>query len=516
MPERQLVVAYLDPNVAGTGGDTLISGTLPAGWTVNGTVQGNLCMVANEWQHWRVLLADRNATEKTFTIGSNANCEVALLARDGVWRTTAPRVLATRFVRLTGASRADLAVRCSNDSTLMINNTVIANVLVDGAGDTTVGPWSDGATGTTWSADRPAYLRDLRGETSVHSETVGMSARTINSRSFDPDVPTFTLPADQVQSWSLNGANVHPFHLHVYHVQSQNCTGAYEPGEYFDTIANACTVRFDLNAATSTVYEGRTILHCHILDHEDLGAMGWLDTVGGLPPPAFPDDASLVSPYAESYAEGTIDWCSADGQCDDGDACDGAESCAADGTCSAGEAPDCDDGNACTVDSCDPVAGCLHAPTCPILLATEDFESGTWSGGTGWSDASWTVTGDAALLTTEAPHAGVWHARLRRVTGKIQRRVRRRNASNVHLTLWAKVSSFEDTDRADVKVSLGGGVFATVKTFTAADSDDLWHLVDLDLSALALPTTFKVVFDANMSAVDDRLYIDDIRVDGVR
>ena len=105
---------------------------------------------------------------------------------------------------------------------------------------------------------------------------------------------------------------------------------------------------------------------------------------------------------------------------------------------------------------------------------------------------------------------------MRRVTGKLQRRARLRNASNVHLKFWAKVSSFEGADSADVEVSLGGGVFATVKTFTAADSDGLWHLHDLDLSGLALPATFKVVFDANMSAIDDSWYLDDIRIDGVR
>jgi len=79
MTERQLVIAYLDPGVAGTGGDTLMSGTLTPTWTVNGMVQGNFCAPQNEWQHWRVLLADRVATEKTLSVGSN--CEVALLAR---------------------------------------------------------------------------------------------------------------------------------------------------------------------------------------------------------------------------------------------------------------------------------------------------------------------------------------------------------------------------------------------------------------------------------------------------
>ena len=51
--------------------------------------------------------------------------------------------------------------------------------------------------------------------------------------------------------------------------------------------------------------------------------------------------------------------------CANGDLCDGSETCQA-GTCSAGPPLDCDDGDACTADSCDAVLGCEHAPiTCP-------------------------------------------------------------------------------------------------------------------------------------------------------
>lgn len=302
MTERQIVIGYLNPNVAGTGGDTIVGGTLTPGYTVNGLVQGAFCAPQNEWQHWRVLLADASNSEKTVAVG--ANCEVALLARDGVWRTTVPKVLTTRSVVLTGASRADLAVRCSNDSVITLNGSTIANVYVSGAGNATVGPYSNGSTGTTWSAIRPAYLRDLRSvpPSQINSQTVKMGARTINGSKFDHNVPTFTLPASKVQSWKVSGNNQHPFHLHVYHFQAQDCSGDYENGEYFDTITSACSVRFDLNAATSSVYEGMTMMHCHILDHEDQGAMGWLDTVGGLPPPTFPADTGVSPPYALKYA----------------------------------------------------------------------------------------------------------------------------------------------------------------------------------------------------------------------
>jgi FtsP/CotA-like multicopper oxidase with cupredoxin domain len=296
MAERQLVVAFLDPAAAGTGGDTLLAGTLAPTWTVNGTKQGNLCTTANEWQHWRVLLADRDATTKTLGVG--ATCAVMLLARDGVWRTTAPKALPTGSISLTGASRADLAVRCTDDSTITINGTAIANVLVSGTGNTTVGPFSSGSSGSTWSAIRPAYLRDLRGVTDVNTETINMGARTLNGAKFDPAVPTFALPADKVQNWTIKGNTQHPFHLHVYHVQAVNCGGSFEPGEYYDTLTDPCDVRFDLNAATSRVFEGKAIMHCHILEHEDQGAMGWLDVAGGVPPPAFPAGTSYSVKYS--------------------------------------------------------------------------------------------------------------------------------------------------------------------------------------------------------------------------
>jgi FtsP/CotA-like multicopper oxidase with cupredoxin domain len=296
MTERQLAVGFLDPGVAGTGGDTLMAGTLAPTWTVNGNVGGNLCAPVNEWQHWRVLLADRDAKTKTLSVG--AGCEVALLARDGVWRTVAPKALTNNSIDLTGASRADLAVRCSADSAITVNGTTVANIYADEAlpANQTVGPWANGATGGTWSAVRPSYLRDLRNETQIESRSVNMGARTINGSKWDPDVPNFSIPTGSVQELSIKGATQHPYHQHVYHLQMNGACGAFEDGEYYDTIAGSCTARFDLSGASS-VYDGRTVMHCHILSHEDQGAMGWMDIIGGSQPPSFPDPANQQALY---------------------------------------------------------------------------------------------------------------------------------------------------------------------------------------------------------------------------
>ena len=291
MTERQLVIAYLDPDVAGTGGDTLISGTLSPTWTINGKVNGTLVMPPDTWQHWRVLLADRDARMKTVSVGSQ--CELALMARDGVWRTTVPKPLSTNSIKLTGASRADIAVRCGGDTSLFVGTRAVANVVVQGNGDSVPSPYDE--SGFTWSSQRPGYLRDLRSVTPAHSETINMGARTINGSKWDHMVPNFTLQANGVQEFILKGATNHPFHLHIYHVQVQSACGEFEAGEYYDVLASNCTLRFDLSQTYSTPYSGRTVMHCHILEHEDQGAMGWANVIGGQPPPTFPGDSTYTA-----------------------------------------------------------------------------------------------------------------------------------------------------------------------------------------------------------------------------
>jgi cysteine-rich repeat protein len=55
--------------------------------------------------------------------------------------------------------------------------------------------------------------------------------------------------------------------------------------------------------------------------------------------------------------------CTENAECDNLNVCDGVETCdLGNHVCVAGEVPNCDDRDACTVDSCDPTAGCVTAP----------------------------------------------------------------------------------------------------------------------------------------------------------
>ena len=51
-----------------------------------------------------------------------------------------------------------------------------------------------------------------------------------------------------------------------------------------------------------------------------------------------------------------------DSLCEDGDLCNGTETCDPDLGCAVGPALACDDGNPCTVDSCDALGGCSNLP----------------------------------------------------------------------------------------------------------------------------------------------------------
>ena len=68
-----------------------------------------------------------------------------------------------------------------------------------------------------------------------------------------------------------------------------------------------------------------------------------------------------VGPYARvAYESGFGQGCSPEA-CDDGEACNGVETCGA-GGCVPGTPPAVDDGNPCTVDTCDPAMGVQHTP----------------------------------------------------------------------------------------------------------------------------------------------------------
>jgi hypothetical protein len=73
------------------------------------------------------------------------------------------------------------------------------------------------------------------------------------------------------------------------------------------------------------------------------------------------DDGIACTADSCNDAKDTCGHVADDGACDDGSFCNGAETCDAVLDCQSGRAPDCNDGVACTIDSCDNgLATCVH------------------------------------------------------------------------------------------------------------------------------------------------------------
>jgi hypothetical protein len=145
------------------------------------------------------------------------------------------------------------------------------------------------------------------------------------------------------------------------------------------------------------------------------------------------------------------------------------------------------------------------------ILSWDDFESGGWSGGSGWL-SEWWHQGDAAVTTEEAPHGGSYHLRLRKSSGYADRPVNLAGRAGVRLQFWAKANSFEAGDFAECLVSPDDTNWTTVKTWVDGDDDNVYHFCDIDLSGFTMSSEFWIAFDAQMSASDDYLYIDDLKM----
>ena len=98
----------------------------------------------------------------------------------------------------------------------------------------------------------------------------------INGKSFNPQRIDTEVSLDTIEDWEITNTGVmdHPFHLHTNPFQVVARNGQTEPYRVWkDTVLAPTgeTVRIQIPFKD---YPGKTVYHCHILDHEELGMMG--------------------------------------------------------------------------------------------------------------------------------------------------------------------------------------------------------------------------------------------------
>jgi len=108
---------------------------------------------------------------------------------------------------------------------------------------------------------------------------MGMMNFTINGRKFNANRTDTTVAAQTVEEWTLINPSPmdHPFHLHVWPMQIVEERGQTPGPPVWRDVVNIPAngqVRVRINFKDFT---GRSVYHCHILDHEDRGMMGVIE-----------------------------------------------------------------------------------------------------------------------------------------------------------------------------------------------------------------------------------------------
>mmetsp|Transcript_52177 Transcript_52177/g.111064 ORF Transcript_52177/g.111064 Transcript_52177/m.111064 type:complete len:671 (-) Transcript_52177:314-2326(-) len=295
---------------------------LPPYLAVNGQYRPKLTVTEGKWYRMRFVLA---SLEQLVEIreaeleeeDGQAHCEYQLLSKDGVFLLEAPRSIDKIY--LASGSRADVAVRCKCEPGLQYPwetkrpcqatwnftaswspmGTLRKSIELESFTDTLLTIQTNSPTEVAEEPDiqpfkvrRPCYLVDMR-EADVQKSNkhyVNLPQLYPMKVSVDgvghvwghkPTPPLAQVPVGQIQEWHVVGVMYHPYHVHVnpYQIVSMRNDPWYKVGDFHDTIfptqAGVATLRTNIDKFT-----GHMIAHCHILEHEDTGMMGWWNITG--------------------------------------------------------------------------------------------------------------------------------------------------------------------------------------------------------------------------------------------
>ncbi|TFB47326.1 multicopper oxidase family protein [Cryobacterium tagatosivorans] len=107
----------------------------------------------------------------------------------------------------------------------------------------------------------------------------GMMSFTINGRQFDAGRVDTTVQAGSVEEWTLvnDSPMDHPVHLHVWPMQLMEENGRDAESVLERDVVNVPARGRVVVRIAFDDFAGRSVYHCHILDHEDNGMMGVIE-----------------------------------------------------------------------------------------------------------------------------------------------------------------------------------------------------------------------------------------------
>lgn len=275
--------------------------------TLNGTIAPTLSIRPGETQRWRVLNAAPHRAVWFHVEGHTLH----QIGQDGVPFATAKRVSG---IMLSPGNRAEFLLRGGEPG----RHRVYAKAYDQGHPG---GPRPTRLLGTLEVTGRPASGRlPTRLVEPPRMPNLGVARRrvltfkgdisgrdgprvrfTIDGREFDPDRVDQQVEAGTVEEWRLVNKDVmqHPVHIHVNPFQAIDFTGIpagdrswqTDPAIWWDVIRLPPRGSVAIRTYFRPDITGKTVYHCHVLQHEDTGMMGTLLIAPG-PMPAPGDSAN--------------------------------------------------------------------------------------------------------------------------------------------------------------------------------------------------------------------------------
>ena len=237
------------------------------------------------------------------SIASAEQCEVRTLALDGVWLRRPRR---QRSLYLPSGGRAEVALVCHTTGLHVfgsVGSSRFGGVLGAGYPIVELDVRETSPTTATSFVDLPMELpgpppfyADLTAATAIGGRRTlifGSSdgGNVINGRQYDFK-PSFSMAVGSLQEWRIEGgeeagsfAKLHPYHTHMTHFQvveiREGGGGAADPdgevsrmirvGDWRDTVPLYGNLNFTVRFVAP--FEGKMMIHCHILKHSENGMM---------------------------------------------------------------------------------------------------------------------------------------------------------------------------------------------------------------------------------------------------
>lgn len=147
------------------------------------------------------------------------------------------------------------------------------------------------------------------------------------------------------------------------------------------------------------------------------------------------------------------------------------------------------------------------------VIAADDFETGGWTGGTGWLQ-DWDHYGLSAITSSSVPQQGTYHLMLNGNTDYVARSFDFTPArdSYARLYFWAKAKSFQSGEVVNLRLSTDGVNWTTLKTWGNGDDDNAYRFYDIDLSQYTDNARLWIAFEAGMSGPNSYFYVDSVSV----